>query len=430
METRLTGKSRRKWKACMWHRGFIGIKFLRALSFAFALACAPAYAIGEEHSAAEVAAALGQSISSSEEQQARQADDHFMQTGDFGGFQGRLVTAPAVVGRVQGTVKRLLVAMGQDQSKWVVRVIEPTPAAINAFVTGGKYIYVFTPLLDMVKNDDTLAVVLGHEIGHSLLHHNTRSQQADSTTVSQWAEIIAVLAKGQKGLERVAPYTKAITASYGRLNESEADAFGATLAYKAGFDPINGVDFFEQMKKQQQEAINNILTQLRTQQSQLMTARATCEQWAQACQTRRTQQTCNQAQQLCNNAENMRLTYNQNVAKVNQNLANQGPSIYDSHPSDQNRIAAVTATVDVLRGVRPIESLTDYVQARNVLIAIRQVKPEMLQAAAATGVNPAPQMGTPSSMADRLRQLDQIKGQGLITEKEYQEKRAEILKGL
>lgn len=384
----------------------------------------------QEHSTADIGAALRQPIDEVEEKRARDADDRFMQTGEFAGFQGRLVTDPEITGRVQRTVQRLLEPLGQDETRWIVRVIEPTPRAINAFVTGGRYVYVFTPLLEIAESDDTLAFVLGHELGHSLLHHNTRRQQAPTTSAAQWAELIAVLAQGTKGLEKVSRYTKAVTASYNRASESEADAFGVVISYKAGFDPIRGVDFFEKLKEESRSQVDAQLRQLQAQNTEVVTAMTSCQQWADACKINRAPNICGNAQQLCTSAESQRVTYNQNVESTNRALESRASSIYDTHPSDQNRIAAVTATVDAVRGARDVGTLDQYPQANSVLLAITIVQPELLEATEPDAdVSTAPAATTPT-VAERLLQLDELKQQNLITEREYQEKRAEILKSL
>jgi predicted Zn-dependent protease len=44
-------------------------------------------------------------------------------------------------------------------------------ATVNAFALPGGYIFVNTGLLDFVKTEDELAVVLGHEVSHTELRH-------------------------------------------------------------------------------------------------------------------------------------------------------------------------------------------------------------------------------------------------------------------
>ena len=70
--------------------------------------------------------------------------------------------------RVNALVSKLIRAMGEDDKDWVVRVLDTNPQSANAFVYGGKYIYVYTGLIKEASSDDELAVVLGHELGHSL----------------------------------------------------------------------------------------------------------------------------------------------------------------------------------------------------------------------------------------------------------------------
>ena len=45
---------------------------------------------------------------------------------------------------------------------------------VNAFCTPGGYIFVYTGLIKMAKNEDQLAAVIGHEIGHAELRHSVK----------------------------------------------------------------------------------------------------------------------------------------------------------------------------------------------------------------------------------------------------------------
>ena len=47
--------------------------------------------------------------------------------------------------------------------------------SISYFQSG--HIFVYTGLLVQCKNDDQLAIILGHEIAHSLLDHTVRFQK-------------------------------------------------------------------------------------------------------------------------------------------------------------------------------------------------------------------------------------------------------------
>jgi len=59
---------------------------------------------------------------------------------------------------------------------------------VNAFCTPGGYIFVYTGLIKMAKNEDQLAAVIGHEIAHAELRHSVKKL---SRGVGRQAIIIA-----------------------------------------------------------------------------------------------------------------------------------------------------------------------------------------------------------------------------------------------
>lgn len=62
---------------------------------------------------------------------------------------------------------------------------------VNAFCTPGGYIFVYTGLIKLAKNEDQLAAVIGHEIAHAELRHSVKKL---SRGVGRQAIIIAAAA--------------------------------------------------------------------------------------------------------------------------------------------------------------------------------------------------------------------------------------------
>ena len=321
----------------------------------------------DQHDVKFIVAALQSPIPSNVVIQARAIDDQIMSKGEVQGQKVYLVTDNRAQG-LNTLVRRLLSAMGHDEREWVVRVLDTRPPTINAFVFGGKYIYVYTGLLKEATSVDELAVVLGHELGHSLLKHNLRSQQDTTNTLAGVADIIGALAGGKKGYEQVSGVTKALRASYSRTDEEEADALGVAIAWRAGYDPLRGADFFSRMARRandEQEKVKQLFAQRRNTTEQAL---ASCQQWAAAAKANPFKR--NQAQSVCNNAEQNRLAFNQMVTQYQSGLWKQ--EIYADHPSDQNRISAIAALTDYVNGRRPVESLQRFQQSYHVILALNQ----------------------------------------------------------
>lgn len=103
---------------------------------------------------------------------------------------------------------------------------------VNAFCLPGGKIVVFTGLLEFVQNDDQLATVISHEVAHALAHHASE-RLARQQTVGN-------------GLLRL---------SYDREQELEADHIGVFLLTFAGYDPHEGVAFWQRMQTMRRQSV-------------------------------------------------------------------------------------------------------------------------------------------------------------------------------
>jgi predicted Zn-dependent protease len=136
---------------------------------------------------------------------------------------------------------------------WEVRVFESPQ--VNAFALPGRKIGVFEGLLRVATDQDQLAAVLGHEVGHVLARHgNERVSQLTLSQLSQAAVAVAIessdmgSATGQMvmaGFGIGAQY--GVLLPYSRAHETEADTIGLDLMARAGFDPQASVVLWRNM---------------------------------------------------------------------------------------------------------------------------------------------------------------------------------------
>jgi predicted Zn-dependent protease len=141
-----------------------------------------------------------------------------------------------------------------DAAGWEVVVFEDDSA--NAFALPGKKIGVHTGLLALAENQDQLASVVAHEIGHVLSRHGAErvSQQFAAGTAMQMIDAYvgqnspesSKLAMALLGLGTQV----GVLLPYNRLQESEADIIGLDLMARAGFDPRQAIDLWENMSSQ------------------------------------------------------------------------------------------------------------------------------------------------------------------------------------
>lgn len=142
-----------------------------------------------------------------------------------------VVSDASLNGRVNSIGNRLVQALPRRDFNYRFFVIRDNSP--NAFTTAGGNIYVHTGLLQMT-DDDELAGVLGHEIGHAVERHpaKTMSRQYGvdylsnllfKGTKANWQALALNLAKGS------------VLTHYGREEEYEADSVSFALLPRAGF---------------------------------------------------------------------------------------------------------------------------------------------------------------------------------------------------
>ena len=121
---------------------------------------------------------------------------------------------------------------------------------LNAFTTGGGFVYVARGLLQYLNSEAELAAVLGHEIGHVTARHAVR-QQSQGTLTGIGAAAVGIFT-GVPDLANVVNMAgTAIVRGYGREMELEADRLGAEYLVRVGFDPESMIDVVRLLKNRE-----------------------------------------------------------------------------------------------------------------------------------------------------------------------------------
>lgn len=135
---------------------------------------------------------------------------------------------------------------------WEFNVVDD-PKTVNAFCMPGGKVVVYTGILNVTKNEDALAVVMGHEIAHALAKHgNERMSQG---LIAQLGLTSLDLALSQKpAATRQILMTAAgagaqvgVMLPFSRKHESEADEIGLYLMAMAGYNPDEAAPFWARM---------------------------------------------------------------------------------------------------------------------------------------------------------------------------------------
>ncbi len=142
---------------------------------------------------------------------------------------------------------------GRAREGWEVVVFNEKTA--NAFALPGKKIGVHTGLLAVAINQDQLAAVLGHEVGHVLAGHaNERISAAAGTNAFLQAASIFI-GGGNTPENRALLQALGLGAQFGvalpfsRSHESESDILGLDMMATAGFDPRESIQLWRNMAR-------------------------------------------------------------------------------------------------------------------------------------------------------------------------------------
>ena len=142
------------------------------------------------------------------------------------------------------------VAKNSDLPDWDFKFTVLDDESINAFTTGGGYVYIHRGIMAYMQTEAELASVLGHEIGHVTARHPAQAQ-----TRGVLASVLATGAAIMTGSSAVAEMAnigaEAWIQGYGRANEMQADELGLKYATKTGYRPEAMADMFKVLKAQE-----------------------------------------------------------------------------------------------------------------------------------------------------------------------------------
>ena len=126
----------------------------------------------------------------------------------------------------------------------------------NAWCMPGGKIAVYTGLLDITKNEDGLAAVMGHEIAHAVAKHSVE-RASRGVLLNTGTAILDIATKGAvsninrtTGMNAVGLISQiGIMNPFNRKQESEADYLGLIFASLSGYDIRETIKVWERMKE-------------------------------------------------------------------------------------------------------------------------------------------------------------------------------------
>lgn len=163
----------------------------------------------------------------------------------------KLINDPVVTEYVN-RLGQNLVRNSDAQVPFTFKIIDSD--VLNAFSLPGGFVYVNTGTILAADDEAELAGVMAHEIGHVCARHATRQ-----LTRSQYAGIATIpliFVGGGLGYAVYEASGLALPAafmSFQRGFEAEADYLGIQYMYKAGYDPVAMISFFEKVEAQEKK---------------------------------------------------------------------------------------------------------------------------------------------------------------------------------
>ncbi len=154
----------------------------------------------------------------------------------------------AIQDYVNGVGQRLARNSDLPDLNWTFTVVDE--GSINAFTTGGGYVYVHRGLLAYLNSEAELAAVLGHEIAHVTARHPARGQSKG--VGANLGVLAAIILTGNAAMADLASIGAAAwVQGYGREAETEADTIGMKYMVRAGYDPRAARNVFDAFKAQE-----------------------------------------------------------------------------------------------------------------------------------------------------------------------------------
>ena len=126
----------------------------------------------------------------------------------------------------------------------------------NAWCMPGGKIAIYTGMLDVTKNNNGLAAVMGHEIAHAVAKHSVE-RASRSVLLRTTVQITDILTGGKisqvnrtTGMDTVGLLAQlGIMNPFSRKQESEADYLGLVFSSLSGYDIRETVKVWERMQK-------------------------------------------------------------------------------------------------------------------------------------------------------------------------------------
>ena len=158
---------------------------------------------------------------------------------------------PYFIEKVNKIGKRIAAVCDRKELSYYFYVIEDKER--NAFSLPGGYVYIYKGILDLLDEEE-LAFVLAHEIGHIVSRHSVKRLQ--SALGYNLLILASAGASSDPQFTRGLSYALGqIISGYSRQDEFNADELAVKYCRKAGFNPRAGIGVLEKLYQEDKKII-------------------------------------------------------------------------------------------------------------------------------------------------------------------------------
>ena len=150
--------------------------------------------------------------------------------------------------RVERVLDAIVAVCDRKDLVFFIKVIDED--LMNAVSLPGGYIYVFRGILDKIDNDDQLAGVIAHEVGHITAKHAIKNLQ------NAYGALLLELATSQVAPHIVGGMDFALTSlflEHSQQDEFMADRLGVKYMREAGYNPQEMIKFLEKLQAEHEK---------------------------------------------------------------------------------------------------------------------------------------------------------------------------------
>ncbi len=144
-----------------------------------------------------------------------------------------------------------------DGYQWEFNLVDNKEA--NAWCMPGGKVVVYTGILPLTRDENGLAVVLGHEISHAVARHGAERMSDQLVTQAGGQVLSAALSQNPTQTKNMFLSAVGVGSQLGMLHfsrtqESEADHLGLIFMAMAGYDPRGALPFWQRMAAKSQNS--------------------------------------------------------------------------------------------------------------------------------------------------------------------------------